>query len=421
VKLEGNQTMESIESPSARREEVRDFYERMPYPRPLTSLDEHRELYRNPERRRALFHLVWPTERPRPGQEILVAGCGTSQAAKYALREPDARVVGIDISETSLTHTRKLQQQYELNNLTLHRLSISDVGGLGQTFDHIVCTGVLHHLSDPDAGLKSLRAALKPDGAMQIMVYARYGRTAISMMREYSRLLGIRSSDEELTAFAAVLNGLPPDHPLTRLVRMSDDFRHPEAIADAFLHPLDRSYSVPEIYQWLDRCGMSFARWFEQAPYLPQCGALASTPHAARLNELPEREQHSAVELFRGTITRHNFVAYRSDRAKPRQPIRFTGDEWQSYVPIRLPWTVCLEDRVPPGSVAVLLNRAHRLSDLVLAIPEAEYGLFSNIDGKRTLSEIARTSGKDEIPTVEFFRLLWQYDQIAFDASRSLA
>jgi len=89
---------------------LRDFYERMPYPAPLASLDEHRELYRNPERRRALFHLLFPTERPRAGLEILVAGCGTSQAARYALREPDARVTGIDISETSLTHTRNFRK-----------------------------------------------------------------------------------------------------------------------------------------------------------------------------------------------------------------------------------------------------------------------------------------------------------------------
>jgi len=71
--------------------------------------------------------------------------------------------------------------------------------------------------------------------------------------------------------------------------------------------------------------------------------------------------------------------------------------------------------------VAVLLNRAHRHSDLVLAIQEAEYRLFSKIDGKRTLSEIAGDSGNDEIPSLEFFRLLWQYDQIVFDASGSPA
>jgi len=98
-------------------DEVRDFYERMPYPPPIANLDEQRALYQNPVRRRALFHRMFPTERPNPRQEILIAGCGTSQAARHALREPDARVTAIDISETSLRHTRDLQRAHQLENL----------------------------------------------------------------------------------------------------------------------------------------------------------------------------------------------------------------------------------------------------------------------------------------------------------------
>src|SRR6516162_4092403 len=122
---------------------VRAFYESYPYPAPLRDLHRHRALYRNPDRRRALSLLLWPTEKQRPDREIMIAGCGTSQAATYALREPDAHVTAIDISETSLSHTRELQQKYSLRNLTLHRLAIEQVGEVGQTFDQIVCTGVL--------------------------------------------------------------------------------------------------------------------------------------------------------------------------------------------------------------------------------------------------------------------------------------
>jgi len=162
IELNAERSLEPRDSTA----ELRDFYERMPYPAPLTSLDEHRELYKNPERSRALFHLIWPAEKPRANQEILIAGCGTSQAARYALREPDAHITAIDISETSLNHTRQLQSKHKLDNLALHQLAIEEVDDLGQSFDHIVCTGVLHHLSDPDAGLRSLRSVLKRDGAM---------------------------------------------------------------------------------------------------------------------------------------------------------------------------------------------------------------------------------------------------------------
>ena len=65
-----------------------------------------------------------------------------SQAARYSLREPDARVTAIDIRETSLRHTRGLQRKYSLRNLDLHRLGIGRVSELGQTFDKIVCTDV---------------------------------------------------------------------------------------------------------------------------------------------------------------------------------------------------------------------------------------------------------------------------------------
>ena len=412
---------EQRERPLVGSEEVRDFYELMPYPAPLTSLDEYRDLYSNPERRRALFHLIWPTERLRENREILIAGCGTSQAAKYALREPNARVTAIDISETSLSNTRQLQHKHKLDNLELRQLSLLDVQELGQSFDQIVCTGVLHHLPDPELGLRALRDVLKPQGAMQIMVYATYGRSGIYMMQAYCRLLGITPSRQELQNLRTALNDLPEDHSLNQLLRKAKDFQNLDALADALLHPQDRSYTVPQVYEWLDRCGMSFGRWFEQAPYLPQCGLLAKTPHANRLAALPEPDQHAAVELFRGTITQHNFVAYRSDRSTESHAIRFTDQQWRNYIPIRLPWTECVRDRGPAGSVAVLLNRAHKHRDLVLPINAAQSHLFNAIDGTRSLGDILKNNGKDDARALQFFERLWQYDQIVFDASCPVA
>jgi SAM-dependent methyltransferase len=238
---------ESASPPSDPADEVRAFYENHPYPAPLGNLDRHRELYRNPDRRRALSLLLWPASKPRPERKILIAGCGTSQAVIHAMREPDAEVTGIDISEASLRHTRDLQRKYGLRNLDLRRLAIEDVGGLGQTFDEIVCTGVLHHLPDPDLGLRSLRAALARDGAAHFMVYAAYGRAGVYMMQDYCRLLGVRATEEELQVLGATIGALSEDHPLAAVARQAKDFRRPDALADALLHPIDRAYTVPEL------------------------------------------------------------------------------------------------------------------------------------------------------------------------------
>jgi 2-polyprenyl-3-methyl-5-hydroxy-6-metoxy-1,4-benzoquinol methylase len=401
-----------------RADQVRLFYESHPYPAPLRDLDRHRELYRNPDRRRAWALLLWPTEKPRPDREILVAGCGTSQAAVHALREPDAHVTAIDVSETSLRHTGGLQQKYGLRNLDLHRLAIEDVGKLGRTFDQIVCTGVLHHLPDPDNGLRSLRNVLRPDGAMHLMVYAAYGRAGIYMMQEYCRLLGVGATAAELRDLGAMIGALSGDHPIAGVSRRTKDFTYSDALADALLHPQDRAYTVPQLQAWLARCGLSFGRWVEQAPYLPQCGAIAKMPHAARLAELSQPLQHAAVELLRGTMTKHNLVAYRDDRLDESQPIRFDGDAWRAYVPLRLPWTLSIRDRVPPGSVAVLINRAHTYPDLALPIDAAQERLFAAIDGNRSIDEILRdTAGAGDGRARGFIEQLWEYDQIVLDAT----
>ncbi|MES2220688.1 MAG: class I SAM-dependent methyltransferase, partial [Acidobacteriota bacterium] len=117
---------------------VQDFYERYPYPQPVASLESYARLWDDPNRRRADYHLFWPDKPYREDYSILIAGCGTSQAAKHALRWPSAQVTGIDFSAMSIHHTEQLKQKYGLRNLELRKLSIERVDELGKHFDQIV-------------------------------------------------------------------------------------------------------------------------------------------------------------------------------------------------------------------------------------------------------------------------------------------
>ena len=411
---------EGAATPANRLDAIRAFYELHPYPAPINSLAQRLDRYRDPQRRRAQNLLLWPLEKPRPNRSILVAGCGTSQAARHALMEPDARVIAIDVSETSLRHTRDLQRKHDIRNLRLHRLAIERIEELGETFDQIVCTGVLHHLSDPDAGLRSLRDVLTRDGAMHIMVYAPYGRAGVYMMQDYCRLLGIGVGAEELRDLGETVQALPVDHPISGIVKRAKDFTRPDALADALLNPQDRAYSVPQLYDWLERCGIEFGRWHEQAAYLPQCGAIDGAPHGARLAALAPPAQHAAVELLRGTMDRHSFVAYRDDRERQAQPITFEGDAWRSFAPVRLPWTLTIKDRAPAGVAAVLINPSHTYPDLALFIDAAQERLLAAINGEHSAGEILDGAGEVEEETGrQFFRRLWEHDLVVFDGKLS--
>ncbi len=329
-------------------------------------------------------------------------------------------MTAIDISETSLRHTRDLQHRHDIRNLQLHRLAIERIGDLGETFDQIVCTGVLHHLSDPDAGLRSLRNVLAVNGAMHIMVYAPYGRAGVYMMQDYCRLLGIGVRDEELRDLGATVQALPVDHPISGIVKRAKDFARPDALADALLNPQDRAYSAPQLYDWIEPCGLKFGRWHEQAAYLPQCGAIERSPHAARLAALPPRAQYAAVELLRGTMDRHSFIAYRDDREQEAQPIIFEGEAWLGFVPVRLPWTLTVKDRAPAGVAAVLINPSHTYPDLALFINAAQERLLAAIDGERSIGEILHSAAgtMDDEEGCNLFRRLWEHDLIVFDAKR---
>ena len=399
---------------------IEAFYTDHPYPPPVANLDRARDEWRDPDRHRAEHHLLWPDTPYRADVDILVAGCGTWQAAKYALCRPEARVTGIDVSETSIDHTAKLKRQYELSNLTIQKLSIDRAGDLDRRFDLIACTGVLHHLADPDAGLAALRSVMKPDGVMYVMVYAPYGRTGITMLQDYCRRLSVGTSSEEIRDLVETLRSLPQHHPLPMVLRGSRDAADPDALADALLNPRDRAYSVPQLFDFFERNGLSFSRWYWQAPYLPHCGGIAATPHAAKLAALPDREQFAAMELWRGTMTTHSVVVNRTDDTQPAR-IGFEDGRWLQFVPVRRPWTRLVLERVPPGAAGVLLNRSHQHHDLILVVNDVERRLFDAIDGRRQVEDIARTAGvADHSATRSFVERLWQYDQVVFDTTRAL-
>jgi SAM-dependent methyltransferase len=404
--------------------EVRAFYEHHPYPPPVDSLEKYRRLGQDRQRRRADYHLFWPARSYKEDQSILIAGCGTSQAAKHALRWPAAQVTGIDFSATSVRCTEELKRKYGLDNLQVHQLPIERVSDLEMSFDQIICTGVLHHLADPDAGLSALRGVLKPDGTMLLMVYAPYGRTGIYMLQEFCRRIGIHANDEEISDLIAALTALPPGHPLENLLREIPDFRQEAALADALLHPQDRSYSVPQLFDFIEKAGLTFGRWLKQAPYTPHCGVVAKIPQASRIAKLSFAEQYAAVELFRGTMVRHSAVVYRDDNPRASQPISFTGDAWLGYVPLRMSDTISVQERLPPGAASVLINQTHAYRDLFMPIDSTEKRLFDAIDGNCSIGDIVEktlppSQTKSQLDMARtFFEKLWWYDQVVFDASR---
>lgn len=393
--------------PQNRSEDViAKFYDHHPYPPPR---DLSGVTARTSTQQRAALNLIWPERPVTAARSVLIAGCGTSQAIRHALLDPSAQIVGIDVSSTAIAESRALAHRHGVQNLQLHRLPIEDVARLGRVFDHVVCTGVLHHLPDPDMGLRSLRDVLAPGGALTLMVYAPYGRTGIYLLQDYCRRLGVEASSDEIAELVATLREIPLGHPISRLLRESRDFADDDALADALLNPRDRAYSVPQLFDLLDGAGLRFGRWARQAPYFPDCGSISETPHARLIAGLPAAEQFAAAELFRGTISRHTAIAF-SDSDPTSGVIDFSRPEADRWVPVPVPTTIIVKDRLPAGAAAALLNRAHTESDLVMFITDSELAEYRRIDGHRTIKDLSDGANA-------FVERLFRHDLVVIDSS----
>jgi SAM-dependent methyltransferase len=395
---------------------IYEFYTNNPLPVPIYDLERTQEIFQDVNVHHAEHHLLWPHKKYRADLDVLVAGCGTWQAAKYALCHPAAHVVAIDISPASLAYTRAVSEKFNVNNLALQQLAIENVAELDHQFDLIICTGVLHHLLDPDAGLRALRSVLKPDGAMFLMVYAPYGRTGVYMIQDYCRRLGIGTSEEEMSDLISVVQQLPEFHPLFKRPEDSREIHNDPALADTLLNPRDRAYSVPQLFDFIEGSELRLTRFYWQAAYLPQCGSIATTPHAERLAALPEREQYIEMELWRGLMTNHHIVAHHSAYSDELK-VCFDDERYLRYVPFRLPWTKCVLERLPAGAAGALVNQTHLFPDLYLLIDEKEREIYESIDGRRNVGEIVETVKGFGLRARQFFQKLWWYDQVVFDTT----
>ena len=70
------------------------------------------------------WHKLWP-EKPYSHKKlsILVAGCGSDQAAILAKCNPNHDFIGVDISENSLAHQKKLIKKHVIKNFSLENIN----------------------------------------------------------------------------------------------------------------------------------------------------------------------------------------------------------------------------------------------------------------------------------------------------------
>lgn len=276
--------------------------------------------------------LMWPHKRNAEKLDILVAGCGTNQAAYYACRNPNWNVVGIDLSESSLAHQKKLRTIHGLTNLRLERLDLTEVKTLGLDFDFITSTGVLHHLPDPDRGLSALRDVLRPEGVINLMVYGSSLRLGVYMLQEAFRILGLEQTQKDVELVKTTVGSLHQDHVVKRYTKIASDLGYDGAYVDTFLHPQDRSYWVKEVFEFTRKANLEFLSWCDPIEYSLEGSIPAAHPLWAKINSsnLGIEEKYHIHDLLvqdRGT---HRWLCGHPEYVR-KTKIGFEGEQFLDY------------------------------------------------------------------------------------------
>lgn len=243
-----------------------DFYRRFPYPWPPMKFD----YLLDPYFETAMLNQSigdWDNKIIPKNPKIWVAGCGTNLAVFTALRFPKARVLGSDISTKSLEICAGTANQLGISNLELKEESINHVP-YTDTFDYIICTGVIHHNADPKATLQKLVRALSPTGILELMVYNRYHYIAQTAFQKAIRILGRNGNtsainlESELSIARNLIDKFPGESQLSNfLIKFKDA---PESmLADVLLQPVLYSYTVESLESLAADCNLELV-----APYI---------------------------------------------------------------------------------------------------------------------------------------------------------
>jgi SAM-dependent methyltransferase len=371
--------------------DVQAQYEAYPYPERDPADERKRLITGSPSHPYEMDHFLWAGRRDwsKP-LRVLFAGGGTGDgliqlAALMDQMKRPCQITYIDLSTASRAIAEERARIRGLNNITFVTGSLLDAAEHGE-FDYIDCCGVLHHLPDPQAGFDALARALAPGGGMGIMVYAPYGRSGVYPLQEaFGAILADMPPAERLNAAKKIFADLPPTHPFKVNSHLVDHNQSDAGFYDLLLHSQDRAFSIRDLADALTSAGLAITAPTQQALY--DLGRLAPEM-GADLDDLTRME---VAEKLRGTIKTHVVYATHADRAM----VARARPKDMTLIPILKGVPAAKLGRVVAQKGQVPLVEAG--SKIVENLPKSAGALIERIDGRRSLSDIARMSRLDPI------------------------
>jgi SAM-dependent methyltransferase len=243
----------------------------------------------------ASYSLLWNTEQPETRLDgsgpyhlermersvpvrlrglVLDAGCGDGSDLASIARRPAVEVIGVEISAGGARVS--FERTLRWPNAHVVQADVRRLPFRPGRFDYVYSYGVLHHLPEPDVGLRGLVGALAPGGMLVAYVYEDFSeqpRLWRWLLRATNQLRWVTTCLPHRALYVAcwalspamfllftlpyrALRSVGVCHPFVAAI----PFRHatgpmslPGDLFDRFAPPLERRYSRVAV-EWLMRC-----------------------------------------------------------------------------------------------------------------------------------------------------------------------
>lgn len=238
----------------AKTQDVRAFYEQYSFP----GYDDCDSLSTLIDRAQKGVYANLLNKEIRFGARVLDVGCGTGQLVNF-LSSGGRCVIGCDLSYNSLEKGIRFRNQSSLENASFVQADLFDLPFREQSFDVVLCNGVLHHTIDPAMGFRKICAMVRPGGFIVVGLYNSYARIPHNTRKAF--LYAFRVS-------YATLN---------RMLFRRRAHREKELVwfMDQYKHPLESTHTIDEVLHWFQRNGIVYVN------AIPRI-SLVEEPHAPR-------------------------------------------------------------------------------------------------------------------------------------------
>jgi 2-polyprenyl-3-methyl-5-hydroxy-6-metoxy-1,4-benzoquinol methylase len=218
---------------------MQDFYNRNPFP----NYDEMESIGSLVEKSLARGFPELLNRAIAPHARVLEVGCGTGQLGNF-LSIAGRFVLSVDMTWNSLQLGHGFKTANGLESVHFAQMNLFRLPLQPAMFDTVICTGVLHHTSDPYQGFQGLIPFVKPGGYIIVGLYNLFGRAQTRFRRFLSSFLGRRV--ERLDPYLAG-------------TRMATEKRLAWYM-DQYQNPHESLHTMDEVLGWFDNHSIDFVR-----------------------------------------------------------------------------------------------------------------------------------------------------------------